>query len=227
MHSDRDDGLIPQPKFGPNDGAVSPLTRHFAIGGARSMFCRKLGGLVGGRALEGLALASVALVSVALLQLTPAQAEDRMQLGAPLARAAEFQSQVGDRVFFSDASAELGTRGRVALEAQAAWLVRYPALSVIVEGHADDAGGIAHNREVSQRRADVVRRRLIQMGVAPERIRIVAYGRERLIAECADAACAAQNRRAVTVIAPPVDTAAPGPASRGDPASRRSPRRLN
>ena len=191
------------------------------------MFCRNLlGGLVG-----GLALASVALASVAGLQPTPAQAEDRMQLGAPLGQATEFQSQVGDRVFFSDASAELGTRGRVALEAQAAWLVRYPALSVIIEGHADDAGGIAHNQEVSQRRADVVRRRLIQMGVAPDRIRIVAYGRERLIADCTAAACGAQNRRAVTVIGPPLDTAAAtgarGPTPAGDLAARRSPRRLN
>ena len=187
------------------------------------MFCRNLlGGLVAGVALAGVA---------GLQQMMPAQAEDRMQLGAPLGQAAEFQSQVGDRVFFSDASAELGTRGRVALEAQAAWLVRYPTLSVIVEGHADDAGGIAHNQEVSQRRADAVRRRLIQMGVAPERIRIVAYGRERPIAECVAAACGAQNRRAVTVIGTTVDTAsatgAPGPAPRDDPAARRSPRRLN
>ena len=134
------------------------------------------------------------------------------------ARRPSFQSQVGDRVFFSDASAELGSRGRFALEAQAAWLLRYPDLSVIVEGHADDAGGTDHNLEVSQRRADVVRRRLIQMGVAPERVRIVAYGRARPIAECADAACAAQNRRAVTVIGPPVDTA----ASTGRACGRRS-----
>jgi peptidoglycan-associated lipoprotein len=161
------------------------------------------------------------------MQLTPAQAEERMQLGAPLGPSAEFQSQVGDRVFFSDASAELGTRGRVALEAQAAWLVRYPALSVIIEGHADDAGGIAHNQEVSLRRADVVRRRLIQMGVAPDRIRIVAYGRERLIAECAAAACAAQNRRAVTVVGPPLDTAGAAGAPGGDWAVRRSLRRFN
>jgi peptidoglycan-associated lipoprotein len=186
------------------------------------MFRGKLSGAsAGGLALTRVTLAGVAFAGVAGLQLAPARAQDRMQLGAPLGQAAEFQSQVGDRIFFSDTSAELGTRGRVALEAQAAWLVRYPNLAVIVEGHADDAGGIAHNREVSHRRADVVRRRLIQMGVAPERISIVAYGRERLIAECADTACAAQNRRAVTVIEPPT------PAFRGDPASRRSPRRLN
>jgi peptidoglycan-associated lipoprotein len=186
------------------------------------MFCRNvLGGLVGG----------LAVIGVTNLQLAPAQAEERMQLGAPFGGAAEFQSQVGDRVFFSDTSAELGTRGRVALEAQAAWLVRYPSLSVVVEGHADDGGSLDHNLELSQRRADAVSRRLIQMGVAPERISTVAYGRERLIAECAAAACAAQNRRAVTIIGPPIDTAsateAPGWTPRVDPVSRRSPRGLN
>jgi outer membrane protein OmpA-like peptidoglycan-associated protein len=186
------------------------------------MFCRNLlAGPVG----------VLTLVSVALLQPSCVQADDRMQLGAPSGLAAEFQTEVGDRVFFSDASTDLGTRGRFALEAQAAWLLRNPALSATIEGHADDAGSPAHNQEVSQRRAEVVRRRLIQMGVAAERIRVVAYGRERLIADCAASVCAAQNRRAVTVIGPPIDTAAAGgargPSALDDPWVRRSPRRLN
>ena len=151
-----------------------------------------------------------------------------MQLGAVLGKSAEFQSQVGDRVFFSDASDDLGARGRVALEAQAAWLARNPGLSVVIEGHADDAGGLTHNLEVSWRRAEAVRRRLVQMGVASERIRTIAYGRERLIAECTAPACAAQNRRAVTVIGPGADMAdsAAGPGASREPI-RRPPRRLN
>lgn len=186
------------------------------------MFCRNLlAGLVG----------ALTLATVAVLQPRCVQADDRMQLGAPFGLAAEFQTEVGDRVFFSDASADLGTRGRIALEAQAAWLLRNSGLSVTIEGHADDAGSPAHNQEVSQRRAEVVRRRLVQMGVAAERIRIVAYGRERLIADCAAAVCSAQNRRAVTVIGPPPDTAAAGgargPSALDDPWVRRPPRRLN
>jgi len=168
------------------------------------MFWRKvLAGVAGGMALAG----------VSDPQLLPARAEERNGLGGPSGLAAEFQSAVGDRVFFSEASAELGTRGRLALQAQAAWLVRYPHLSVIVEGHADDAGGLAHNLSLSQQRAEAVRHRLVQMGVAPERIRAAAFGRERLIADCATAACAAQNRRAVTIVGPPLDWArlAPGP----------------
>ena len=173
----------------------------------------------------------VALAGASGPQLMPAGAQNRMQLGAPSGPAAEFQSAVGDRVFFGEASAELGTRGRLALEAQAAWLLHYPHLSVIVEGHADDAGGGDHNLAISQQRAEVVRRRLIQLGVAPERIRTVAFGRERLIADCAAAACAAQNRRAVTIIGPAADAAAvapvPVPVARGDLAARRLERRVN
>lgn len=154
----------------------------------------------------------VALAGVSDLQLTSTWAEERTGLGGPVGLAAEFQSAVGDRVFFSEASAELGTRGRLALQAQAEWLLRYPHLTLVVEGHADDAGGLGHNLSLSQQRAEVVQRQLIQLGVAPERIRAAAFGRERLIADCAAAACAAQNRRAVTIIGPPLDRAQDGPA---------------
>ena len=172
-------------------------------------------------------LGGFAVASAALLHLMPvASADERMQLGVPLA-AAEFQTQVGDRVFFSDGSAELGARARAALEAQAAWLKRNQALAVTVEGHADDAGAVDHNLEMSWRRAEAVRRRLIESGVAPERIRAAAYGRERPIAECGEPRCGAQNRRAVTVVRAPAAASTPaGGGELQDTAARRSPRRL-
>ena len=181
------------------------------------MSCRKL-------------LGGLAVASVTCLQLMPvASAQERMQLGVPLGAAAEFQAQVGDRVFFSEGSAELGSRARTALEAQAAWLKRNAAVPVTIEGHADDAGAISHNVEVSRRRAEVVRRRLIESGVAPERIHTLAYGRERPIAECGAAHCAAQNRRVVTVVGAPAAASAPVGKPVQEPqdtAARRSPRRL-
>jgi peptidoglycan-associated lipoprotein len=180
------------------------------------MFCSNLlSRLCGGLAFAG----------VAGLHLADARADDRVQPGSMKSMLVEFQSQVGDRVFFGDASAELGSRGRMALEAQAAWLARRPTLAVLVEGHADDAGASSHNFEMSQQRADIVRRRLIQMGVAPERIRTVAYGRDRLVADCPAPACGAQNRRAVTVIVPTFGQVGGEPPR--DTAARRSARRLN
>src|SRR5262245_60793807 len=122
-------------------------------GSAPGMFCR--------RQSSGLAVAGLAI-----LQLTvAAQAQERMQLGAPAGAAAEFQTQVGDRVFFGEGSADLGSRGRAAVEAQAAWLKQHTSLPVTLEGHADDMGSINHNLDVSWRRAEAVRRRLIESGV--------------------------------------------------------------
>jgi peptidoglycan-associated lipoprotein len=170
----------------------------------------------------------VTLAGVAGLHLQVGLADDSRQLRVFGNELVEFQNQVGDRVFFSEASAELGARGRTVLEAQAAWLARHPALAVVIEGHADDAGAHSHNLELSERRADAVRRRLIQMGIAPERIRTVAYGRERQVADCAALACAAQNRRAVTVIVRAAGStdAVPAPAARNT-AARRFPRWLH
>ena len=165
-------------------------------------------------------LCLVGLAATAELQPASAQAEDRMALGAMPSLAAEFQAAAGDRVFFSDTSSELGSRGRVALESQAAWLARHPHLSVIVEGHADDAGSDAHNLDMSRKRAEAVRGRLVQMGISANRISTVAFGRARLVAECSAPACTAQNRRVVTVVGEPINRPVGGigaaPRARGD-----------
>ncbi len=155
---------------------------------------------------------------VALVQLAPATQASEPGLasaavsgsrtgnpkGNPTGNPEEFQALVGDRVFFAQGSAALSARARKALAAQAAWLAQHPALRVTVEGHADDPGGDDHR--LSQQRAEAVRRRLIEAGVAPERIRTIAYGRRHLIALCGDPLCGPQNRRAVTVVGLPTAT---------------------
>jgi peptidoglycan-associated lipoprotein len=146
--------------------------------------------------------AGLVTVAVAILhQMSDARAQEPMRLGVPpAAMAGEFQAVVGDRVFFSEGSVELSPRGRTAVQAQANWLRRNVGFAVTVEGHADDRGTSEQNYRISQRRADVVRQQLIEMGVPPERVRAIANGRERVVADCPNPACAAQNRRVVTVV---------------------------
>ena len=117
-----------------------------------------------------------------------------------MARAAEqdFRLFVGDRVFFGDRSAELGSRARSLLAAQARWLKQVPHATVIVEGHADDQGSAAFNQELAARRAQAVRERLIAEGIDASRITLEVHGRQRPVALCSDGECAAQNRRVVT-----------------------------
>jgi peptidoglycan-associated lipoprotein len=110
---------------------------------------------------------------------------------------------VGDRVFFSAGSADLGGKARAILAGQARWLAANPTAIAVIEGHADEHGGVSENNAISERRADAVRRRLIEEGVAPGRLAILALGREQRIAVCTDMACAPQNRRAVTVLSFP------------------------
>lgn len=112
-----------------------------------------------------------------------------------------FMLEAGDRVFFAPRSAELGSRARSVLAAQARWLKRNASLSAVVEGHSDDPAMDNDTLErLATERAEAVFRRLLEEGVAPERLAIAPQGKSRPVANCGGADCSAQNRRAVTVL---------------------------
>jgi peptidoglycan-associated lipoprotein len=113
---------------------------------------------------------------------------------------ARLRNEAGDRVFFGSGSAELGSRARAALIAQAQWLNRWHEFEAAIEGHADEPGSEEQNLKLSEARAEAVRRRLVEEGVEPSRMAIVAQGRTQRLVTCAEADCAAQNRRAVTLV---------------------------
>jgi peptidoglycan-associated lipoprotein len=108
--------------------------------------------------------------------------------------------QVGDRVFFATDQYEINPAAEGILRAQAGLLAAYPAMTVTIEGHADERGTREYNLALADRRAASVRNYLMALGVAPERIETVSYGKER--PECADVSesCWAVNRRGVTVV---------------------------
>lgn len=112
----------------------------------------------------------------------------------------EFRNTAGDRIFFTEGSAEFGARARVALEAQASWLVRNPGVNVIVAGHADDGGSREFNRDLSRRRAEAAKAKLVELGVDPARVEVLALGRDRPVSDCNAPACANQNRLVLTTI---------------------------
>jgi peptidoglycan-associated lipoprotein len=126
----------------------------------------------------------------------------------------QFIAEAGDRVFFSAGSAELGTRARGVLQAQARFIKLRPGLAATIEGHADDAPLSAdEHARLSAARAEAVRQRLIEEGIESNRLAVASWGRDRRISECPEAACAAQNRRAVTVLIGGRARRTDGPAS--------------
>jgi peptidoglycan-associated lipoprotein len=112
----------------------------------------------------------------------------------------DFVVNVGRRTFFREGSAELDETARVTLDKQAGWLVRYANWKVKVQGFADDAGPSAGNIALSQRRAEAARNYLAAKGVPTDRMLAKGYGKdaERLINNCTDLSCRAQNRRVVS-----------------------------
>jgi outer membrane protein OmpA-like peptidoglycan-associated protein len=71
-----------------------------------------------------------------------------------------------------------------------------------VEGHTDDVGAAAYNKDLSQRRATSVVTYLVGKGVARERLVAVGYGFERPVASNATALGRAKNRRVEFTILP-------------------------
>lgn len=107
---------------------------------------------------------------------------------------------VGDRVFFDFDKYNLKTEARATLEKQAAWLKRFPAATVTVEGHCDERGTREYNLGLGERRANSAKDYLVSLGVSPNRIKVISYGEERPVALGSNEAAWAQNRRSVTVV---------------------------
>lgn len=120
---------------------------------------------------------------------------------APLpGTARDFVVNVGDRVYFDYDQSELRPDAQPILQAQAAWLERYPAVRVRIEGNCDERGTREYNFALGARRADAVRAFLIDHGVSAGRISSISYGKERPIDPGHDEQAWAKNRNAHTAI---------------------------
>ncbi len=114
--------------------------------------------------------------------------------------AEDFVVNVGDRVFFDFDRYDLTAEARAQLEKQAAWLQTYPAVTITVEGHCDERGTREYNLALGERRANAAMNYLVALGVDPNRVQTISYGKERPEVVGSDESAWSQNRRAVTVI---------------------------
>jgi len=112
----------------------------------------------------------------------------------------DFVINAGDRVYFdTDKYTVRGDAGPV-LDAQAAWLRRYPSVRVRIEGNADERGTREYNFALGGRRANSVKEYLVAHGVEPGRIDTVSYGKERPIDPGESEDAWAKNRNGHTAI---------------------------
>jgi len=98
-------------------------------------------------------------------------------------------------VNFDKDQAELRPDAVATLERAAENLKAWGDIKLEVAGHTDRKGSAAHNRDLSQRRANAVRAYLIDRGVAAGRLTAKGYGGSSPVAGNATVADRAKNRR--------------------------------
>lgn len=99
--------------------------------------------------------------------------------------------------YFSHNSTTLKSGGYQEIARMASVLNKYPNTRIKVAGHTDRRGPEAYNQQLSFRRAESVKRALIQQGVSPNRISTLGYGESQPISSNY-----AQNRRVEVTIIP-------------------------
>jgi peptidoglycan-associated lipoprotein len=93
----------------------------------------------------------------------------------------DFVINAGDRVYFDFDSYDIRSDAGPVLDAQAAWLQRYPAVMVRIEGNADERGTREYNIALGARRANAIRDYLVGHGISASRIATISYGKEQPI----------------------------------------------
>ncbi|RZJ43776.1 MAG: peptidoglycan-associated lipoprotein Pal [Brevundimonas sp.] len=112
----------------------------------------------------------------------------------------DFVVNVGDRIYFDLDSYSIRSEAFPRLDAQVAWLQRYPNVTIRIEGNADERGTREYNLALGARRAESIRTYLIERGVNAARIDTISYGKERPIAAGSTEESWARNRNGHTAI---------------------------
>jgi len=107
---------------------------------------------------------------------------------------------LGD-VLFATGSSELRQGADSNLNRLVNFLQQHPERQVKIEGHTDSVGSASSNQQLSQRRAESVRRYLIDSGIPSNRLSASGLGEGHPVASNDSAAGRQQNRRVEVVVA--------------------------
>jgi peptidoglycan-associated lipoprotein len=145
-------------------------------------------------------LKKLAVASCAVLLLSGCAGKKSMSSSVDAALVADFERNVGDRVFFGYDKSTLTQEAHATIARQAAWLQSHDKINVTVEGHCDDRGTREYNLALGERRAAAAAKALEAKGIHMSKIETVSYGKERPAVLGTDESVWGKNRRAVTVL---------------------------
>ena len=108
--------------------------------------------------------------------------------------------EVPAKIYFDYNQYAIDDMDSTTLDLQATWLDENPSRYILIEGHCDERGTREYNLALGERRANATKDYLISMGVSPDRISVVSFGKERPDVEGSMEAAWEMNRRSVTTM---------------------------
>ena len=106
-------------------------------------------------------------------------------------------------IHFSTGSSLLRQEAKQQITEIANFLKAHPSAALAIEGHCDDRGSEEHNRWLGDRRARAMAKELVRMGVPPDRIDTISFGKDRPVDPEHSAKARQKNRRAEFVLLTP------------------------
>jgi peptidoglycan-associated lipoprotein len=130
-------------------------------------------------------------VRVAVAPTVPSDAANTGDMGSEQL----FHQNVQD-IYFDYDSYSLRAEGQTSATKAASYLAAHPGIKIVIGGYCDDRGSAEYNLALGENRANSAKTALVSAGVAPARIRVVSYGKEKQFCTEETEACWQQNRRA-------------------------------
>lgn len=126
--------------------------------------------------------------------------EPEISAALPQPMAEEMNPSINEPISFDFDSSELTQAAQSQLQPLVDYLKETPDASLTLTGHTDNIGLEAYNRLLSLRRAEAVRKFLLQQGLDKRLIRILGAGEKRPVQSNASAIGRKANRRVAIVL---------------------------
>lgn len=121
--------------------------------------------------------------------------------GGPESTGEREMREVAERILFPNSSDEPIRETMTAVLRVAQLIHDHPEWEKItIEGHASETGSAATNLELSRQRAERMKQILVDFGIDPDRIEVVAKGKSELEVRGRSESAHAQNRRVVFIV---------------------------
>jgi len=130
-------------------------------------------------------------------------APPQAQPPGPIAQGNLVAAAGSDTVYFSANGAAIDATAAATLATQARWLLANPFATVRLEGHGGPNDSRDYALAIGDERAGAVRDFLVLQGVAPNRISVMSWGKERPGKVLIGQTLVAAGPRVVTIVVPP------------------------